>query len=74
MRRIAICILVVGYLNGCGASPAPQFFGAARHDVTAQGIRYAVFVKGDAVEVIRLDTIGRHHHERGRQAHRRERG
>ena len=66
MRHVFIWILATALLGGCGASPAPQFFGAARHDVMAQGLRYAVFVKGDAVEVIRLDTIGRRDHDRAR--------
>ncbi|MCE5973913.1 hypothetical protein LZA78_10505 [Sinirhodobacter sp. WL0062] len=66
MRRVSIWMVTSVLLGGCGASPAPQFFGAARHDVMAQGLRYAVFVKGDAVEVIRLDSIGRRDHARAR--------
>ena len=44
-------------LSGCGASPAPPFFGATRHDVTLQGIRFAVLVKGENAEVIRLGFL-----------------
>ncbi|MCT2539254.1 hypothetical protein [Sedimentimonas flavescens] len=66
MRRVSIWILAMVLVGGCGASPAPRFFGAARHEVMAQGLRYAVFAKGDAVEVIRLDTIKRQHHDRAR--------
>jgi ribosomal protein S14 len=46
-------------LCGCDASPAPVFFGAARHDVTLQGYRFTVLVKGDHAEVIRLGYLRR---------------
>lgn len=42
-------------LAGCDASPAPGFFGATRHEVTLQGIRFAVLQKEDRAEVIRLN-------------------
>ncbi|NGM45261.1 hypothetical protein G5B31_06890 [Rhodobacter sp. SGA-6-6] len=41
-------------LCACGASPAPEFFGAERTEVTRDGRDYVVFRKGDRVEVIRL--------------------
>lgn len=41
------------------ASPAPGFVGAARHDVTLDGIRFAVFHKGAEAEVIRLGYLTR---------------
>ena len=44
-------------LAACGASPAPAFFGATRHDVTLQGIRFAVLEKDGRAEVIRLDYL-----------------
>lgn len=40
-------------LAACGASPAPEFFGATRHDVVSNGRSYTVFHKGNRVEVIR---------------------
>lgn len=46
-------------LAACGASPAPQFFGAVRHDVTLSGIRFAVFQTGGEAEVIRLGWLDR---------------
>ena len=39
------------------ASPAPGFIGAARHDVTLDGIRFAVFHKGAEAEVIAPDEL-----------------
>lgn len=50
MRRL----LPLVFLAACGASPAPQFFGAERTEVTRDGRDYVVFRKGDRVEVIRL--------------------
>ena len=50
-----ICLLLIG----CGASPAPQFFGAIRHDMTLDGIGFTVFVKADKAEVIRLGYLSR---------------
>ncbi|MFD1883785.1 hypothetical protein [Paracoccus pacificus] len=41
------------------ASPAPEMFGAARHDITLDGIRFAVFQKGNEAEVIRLGYLTR---------------
>lgn len=51
-------ILSLLLLASC-ASPAPQFFGAARHDITLDGIRFAVFVKETEAEVIRLGYLPR---------------
>lgn len=47
------------FLIGCGASPAPQFMGAIRHDMTLDGIGFTVFVKADKAEVIRLGYLSR---------------
>ncbi len=41
-------------LLACGASPAPEFFGAQRVDVTRDGRSYAVYHTATRVEVIRL--------------------
>jgi len=41
------------FLVAC-ASPAPEFMGASRTDLTVNGRGYTVFQKGERVEVIRL--------------------
>ena len=48
--------LIVLLVSAC-ASPSPGFFGAARHDVTLQGIRFAVFHQGNRAQVIRLGYL-----------------
>ncbi len=55
MRILLLCLLI----TGCGASPAPQFFGAVRHDLTLEGIDFTVFHKDDRAEVIRLGYLSR---------------
>lgn len=52
-------LLFILVLTACDASPAPQFFGATRHDVTLQGYRFTVFVKGRHAEVVRLGYLRR---------------
>ena len=54
MKYLALTLL----LAAC-ASPAPEFFGAARHDITLDGISFAVFHKGNDAEVIRLGYLTR---------------
>lgn len=51
------------FLAACGASPAPEFFGAARTDVNLNGRDYTVFQKGERVEVIRLGYATRGEHQ-----------
>ncbi|WP_420342920.1 hypothetical protein [Paenirhodobacter sp.] len=46
-------------LAGCGHSPAPQFFGADRHEVTTGGVRFVVYQKEDQAEVVRLGFLTR---------------
>ena len=58
---IALTLLV--FLAACGASPAPEFFGATRTDVTVNGRDYTVFQKGERVEVIRLGYATRGQHQ-----------
>ncbi|WP_199257548.1 hypothetical protein [Paracoccus binzhouensis] len=53
-----VILLLVFLLSAC-ASPAPQFLGATRHDITLDGIRFAVFQKPDEAEVIRLGYLTR---------------
>lgn len=55
-RFLALSFLCI--LAAC-ASPAPQFMGAARHEVTLDGIDFVVFVSGDRAEVIRMGYLGR---------------
>lgn len=58
MRHIIIFLSLFS-LVGCTASPAPQFFGATRHDVVLEGYRFTVFHKGDHAEVVRLGYLSR---------------
>lgn len=53
-----LLLLLCPALAAC-ASPAPQFFGATRHDITLSGIDFAVFHKEDRAEVIRLGYLPR---------------
>ncbi|KFE36055.1 hypothetical protein [Thioclava atlantica] len=60
MSRSSLALLGLCFaLVACSASPAPQFFGAARHEVTLDGIDFVVFVKADRAEVIRMGYLGR---------------
>ncbi|KEP69063.1 hypothetical protein DL1_05585 [Thioclava dalianensis] len=62
-RCLILCVLSLG-LWGCGASPAPQFFGAARYDITLEGIAFTVFVSADRAEVIRRGYLRREERDR----------
>lgn len=55
MRVLAPLLL----LAACGASPAPEFFGAARHEITLSGIDFVVLHKGDRAEVVRMGYLTR---------------
>lgn len=50
-------------LAACGAQPTPVMFGAERTEVTRDGRRYVVFLKGNMVEVIRLGHAARGEHQ-----------
>ncbi len=50
--------LVFALAAAC-ASPAPEFFGAARHEITLDGIDFVVLHKGDTAEVIRMGYLAR---------------
>ena len=50
MKRFLPLIL----LAACSNSPAPEFFGADRTEVTRDGRRYVLYQKGDRVEIVRL--------------------
>lgn len=54
MPRIVALILI---LAGCGASSAPQFAGAERHDIALEGYRFVVFLKEDQAEVVRMGYL-----------------
>ncbi|MGQ0567276.1 MAG: hypothetical protein ACT4OK_19735 [Gemmobacter sp.] len=56
------------FLAACGAQPAPEMFGATRHDVTVDGRQYVVFQKQNRVEVIRLGYARRGEHQAIRAA------
>jgi len=58
-RPIILCLAIAG----CGAQPAPEFFGAKRMDVTRDGRNYTLFQKGNRVEVIRLGYARRGEHQ-----------
>lgn len=45
-------------LSAC-VSPAPDYFGSTRHEVTRGGIDFVVFRKADEVEVVRLGYLSR---------------
>lgn len=51
------------FLANCGASPAPEFFGATRHQVTRDGHDYVIFQKDEAFEIIRLGYVRRGQHQ-----------
>lgn len=55
-----IFLILTLILVGC-ASPAPSYFGATRHDIILDGIRFAVFHKpGESeAEVVRLGYLTR---------------
>lgn len=53
-RFIPILLLIAA----C-ASPAPDFFGSARHDVTRGGIDFVVYQRTDEAEVVRMGYLSR---------------
>jgi hypothetical protein len=55
--------LILLLLAACGASPAPEFFGAQRRDVTVDGRQYTVFFTQKRVQVIRLGYARRGEHQ-----------
>ena len=54
---------VLVLLAACGASPAPEFFGANRTEVSRNGRDYVVFHKGNRVEIVRLGYARRGEHQ-----------
>jgi hypothetical protein len=54
--RALICLVLVA---ACGASPAPQYFGATRSEIVKDGITFVVFHKENQAEVVRLGYLTR---------------
>lgn len=63
MKALIPLIWLMTLLSACSASPAPEFFGATRTEVTRAGRQYVVYQKGDRVEVIRLGHARRGEHQ-----------
>lgn len=61
MARLLTLILRLAFFLPVAAcvSPAPEFLGASRHEVTRGGIRFVVFRQGDWVEVVRTGYLTR---------------
>lgn len=61
MSRLPTLILLLIFVLPVAAcvSPAPEFFGASRHEVARGGIRFVVFRQGDWVEVVRTGYLTR---------------
>lgn len=55
---LPLCLL----LSAC-ASPAPEFFGATRTEISRDGRQYVVVQKAERVEVIRLGYAARGEHQ-----------
>ncbi len=58
MKHLIPPILLAFFLAACGASPAPEFFGAQKTEVTRAGRQYVVYQKGERVEIIRSAMPG----------------
>ena len=54
----ALCLM-----SACGASPAPEFFGAERVDISRDGRSYAIFFTESRVEIIRLGYASNGEHQ-----------
>jgi len=57
MRSIALILPAALLVAACGAQPSPVFFGAERHELVLDGIRFVVFRKQNHAEVIRLGYL-----------------
>lgn len=56
-------VILLIFLAACGASPATEFFGADRTDITVNGRDYTVYQKDERIEVIRLGYAKRGEHQ-----------
>lgn len=52
-------LLPMLFILAACASPAPDYFGATRHDVTRGGIDFVVYQRPDEVEVVRMGYLSR---------------
>jgi hypothetical protein len=52
-------VLSLLFLAACGATPAPDMFGATRTEVTRGGLTFVVFQQGSEVEVVRMGYLRR---------------
>ncbi len=61
MSRLAtLILLLIAFLPVAACvSPAPEFLGASRHEVTRGGMNFVVFRQGDWVEVVRCGYLTR---------------
>jgi len=60
MRPVpALLVAVLPFLAACGASPAPDMFGARRTEMTKGGMNFVVFQQGSEVEVVRMGYLTR---------------
>jgi hypothetical protein len=60
---LLIPFLVPLLIAGCDASPAPEFRGATRHEVSRDGRDYVLYHKGNRVEIVRLGYVSRGQHQ-----------
>lgn len=51
--------IVAVLVTAACASPAPQFFGATRHEIARGGVDFVVFHQGNQAEVIRMGYLSR---------------
>ena len=60
MKHAVFLLLIAA----CSATPAPQYFGAERHEIELDGIRFVVFLREDSAEVIRTGYLSRKERDR----------
>lgn len=58
-RPVRAALVLAGLVLAACASPAPQYFGAARSEVVQGGIRFVVYHAGSRAEVVRLGYLTR---------------
>lgn len=68
MRALVLALALAPALAACGASPALEFRGADRRDVTVDGRQYTVFFTESRVQVIRLGWASPGEHQAIRAA------
>lgn len=58
MRPVLIPLALIATLAGC-ATPSPGYLAGPRHEVTVDGMRFAVHLRASEAQVIRLDHARR---------------